>query len=176
MGRALDLALGLPLFVLACPVIALAAVCVRLGSAGPGLFSQSRVGRGGKTFRCHKIRTMHVGTGTLPTHQVDAAAITPLGRLLRASKIDELPQLWNVLAGEMSLVGPRPCLPVQDELIAWRSRLGVDALRPGITGLAQIRGIDMSDPRACAEADAEYLRERSAGLDLRILARTLARR
>jgi len=118
---------------------------------------------------------MLVGTASLPTHQISGPAITPAGRVLRRTKIDELPQLWNVLIGNMSLVGPRPCLPTQDELISHRQRLGVYALKPGISGLAQIRGIDMSDPRVCAEADAEYLRTKSIGLDLRILLRTFIR-
>lgn len=115
---------------------------------------------------------MIVGVANVPTHQAAAAHVTALGKLLRQSKLDELPQLWNVLQGEMSLVGPRPCLPTQVELIDQRRRRGVLNIRPGITGLAQVRGIDMSDPVLLAEIDAEYLRIRSFAVDLKILFRT----
>jgi O-antigen biosynthesis protein WbqP len=119
---------------------------------------------------------MHQGTKSLPTHEVGEKAITKAGRTLRRLKLDELPQLWNVLKGEMSLVGPRPCLPTQGELIERRRELGVYALRPGITGLAQVRGIDMSDPNKCAAADAEYLKHRSLRLDAEIILKTLGGR
>ena len=112
---------------------------------------------------------MYAGTASLPTHQVAVGAVTPVGRILRRLKVDELPQLWNVLIGDMSLVGPRPCLPTQKDLIEHRQKLGVYVLRPGISGLAQIRGINMSDPSSCAKADAKYLNSRSLYLDLLIL-------
>ena len=175
MKRILDVAIALPLLVLMSPLILLAAIWIRSTSTGPALFSQLRVGRNQAPFRCHKLRTMYADTANQPTHEVAVSAVTPFGRLLRRCKFDELPQLWNVIEGSMSLVGPRPCLPVQDELIAHRERLGVFALRPGITGLAQVRGIDMSTPAALAEADAEYLAKRSLWLDLGILFRTLIR-
>jgi O-antigen biosynthesis protein WbqP len=173
MKRLFDLALALPLALLALPVILAAAAWIRLSSPGPAFFAQERVGRHEKPFRCLKLRTMRHGTLSLPTHEVGARAVTPAGRVLRRLKLDELPQLWNVAVGEMSLVGPRPCLPVQTELIERRRALGVHALRPGITGLAQARGIDMSDPGKCAEADAEYLRTRSLRMDIAIMLRTL---
>ena len=172
MNRAADIALSLPLLVLTSPVVAVAALAIRLTSEGPALFSQVRVGRGEVSFRCRKLRTMVVGTVSGATHEIPKSAVTPIGRILRKYKIDELPQLWNVLVGEMSLVGPRPCLPQQDKLVALRRKLEVYSIRPGITGLAQVRGIDMSHPAACAAADAEYLRTVSAGLDVRILLRT----
>lgn len=169
MTRAFDLVLSVPLALVACPLVAAAAIWIRLTSPGPVLFAQQRVGRHEKPFRCLKLRTMYEGTKSLPTHEVDGQAVTSAGRVLRRLKLDELPQLWNVITGEMSLVGPRPCLPTQKELIEHRRVLGVYELKPGITGLAQVEGIDMSDPRKCAEKDAEYLRIRSAGLDVRIL-------
>jgi O-antigen biosynthesis protein WbqP len=174
MKRVLDLALALPLALLAGPIVLAAAAWIRLTSPGPAIFAQQRIGRNGAPFRCLKLRTMHQGTRSLPTHEVGDDAVTPAGRTLRRLKLDELPQLWNVLRGEMSLVGPRPCLPTQTALIERRRELGVDALVPGITGLAQVAGIDMSDPDKCAGKDAEYLDNRSLGLDLRILLMTLA--
>jgi O-antigen biosynthesis protein WbqP len=172
MKRAFDLALSVPLALLACPLVAAAAIWIRLSSPGPALFVQERVGQHEKPFRCLKLRTMYEGTKSLPTHEVDGQAVTTAGRMLRRLKLDELPQLWNVIKGEMSLVGPRPCLLTQKELIEHRRALGVYELRPGITGLAQVEGIDMSDPKRCAEKDAEYLRIQSLGLDMRIIIET----
>lgn len=175
MKRGIDLALSAVGLLVAAPFVLAAMLAVRFSSPGPALFAQVRVGRDGALFKCLKLRTMYVGTPSVPTHQAAPASVTPLGRHLRRFKIDELPQLWNVLAGEMSLVGPRPCLPTQSLLIDERRRLGVFALRPGVTGLAQVRGIDMSDPARLAQVDAEYLRRASLRLDLLLLIRTFVR-
>lgn len=176
MERAFDIVgAAFGLLVAAIP-IAVLVLLIRRESEGPGIFSQQRVGREGRPFYCHKLRTMRSGTPNTPTHEVSAAQITPLGAVLRRTKLDELPQLWNVLRGEMSFVGPRPCLPSQTTLIEERQKRGVLSLRPGITGLAQINSIDMSDPVRLAEKDAEYLRTRSFGLDLTILFRTVFQR
>jgi O-antigen biosynthesis protein WbqP len=121
------------------------------------LFKQQRVGRNQVLFVLVKFRTMRPYTASVATHLADASAITPFGRFLRRTKLDELPQLWNVLWGEMSLVGPRPCLLNQQELIVHRRALGVFSARPGITGLAQIQGIDMSTPELLAKTDAQML-------------------
>lgn len=147
-------------------------IAIRTQSRGPGIFAQPRVGRHRKVFICLKFRTMAVGTLQTGTHQVAKTAVTPLGNVLRRTKVDELPQIWNILRNEISLVGPRPCLTVQDELIAERDRHGVFAAKPGITGLAQVNNIDMSDPRRLAEWDARYLATRSLLLDFKILLRT----
>ncbi len=124
---------------------------------GSPLFRQLRVGRYQQPFVLIKFRTMAADTQSVATHLVDSAAVTRLGRFLRRTKLDELPQLWNVLRGHMSLVGPRPCLPNQKELITERAALDVFNVRPGITGLAQISGIDMSTPRLLAETDARMV-------------------
>ncbi len=108
-------------------------------------------------FLLVKFRTMRPDTASVATHLAQASSITRLGRFLRRTKLDELPQLWNVLKGEMSLVGPRPCLVSQVELIAAREARGVFAVRPGITGLAQVNGIDMSDPERLAKMDSEMI-------------------
>ena len=126
-------------------------------STGSPLFYQTRVGSNQQPFVLVKFRTMLPDTASVATHLVNPQTITPLGRLLRSTKLDELPQLWNVLKGEMSLVGPRPCLFSQNELIAERAARGVFAVRPGITGLAQIKGIDMSTPKLLAQTDAEMI-------------------
>jgi len=173
--RAFDLVIAASMLVATSPVLLIAMLAVKASSPGPALFSQVRVGQGGTPFRCHKLRTMHQGTPSLPTHEAPANSVTAVGKVLRGTKIDELPQLWNVLKGEMSLVGPRPCLPTQTELIGHRKALGVLQAFPGITGLAQVRGIDMSDPKLCAETDAEYLKTASIGLDIRILIGTIYR-
>ena len=173
MKRWLDVLLALPLLVLSSPVMVIAAVCISLTSRGPAIFSQVRVGQNAAPFRCHKLRTMFEGTRNAPTHEAPPGSITPVGAILRRCKIDELPQLWNVLKGEMSLVGPRPCLQSQRRLVKLREERGVYAIPPGITGLAQIRKIDMADPVACADADAEYLRTATPWLDAWILFRTI---
>ncbi len=128
-----------------------------LFDTGKPLFIQERLGKNKKMFRLIKFRTMHCGTASLGTHEVSANAVTKWGAFLRKSKLDELPQLWNVLWGQMSLVGPRPCLKVQDTLTKEREKYQVFAVRPGITGLAQINEIDMSTPSLLAEIDAKMI-------------------
>lgn len=124
---------------------------------GSPIFCQKRVGRGKKPFTLVKFRTMKPDTASVASHLASTASITKLGRFLRKTKLDELPQLWNVLKGEMSLVGPRPNLFNQEELIAERDSLGVYDVRPGITGLAQVNEIDMSTPKLLAETDARMI-------------------
>ncbi len=131
---------------------------IGLWDTGSPLFLQQRVGRNQEPFVLVKFRTMRTDTVSVATHLADASAITPVGWFLRRTKLDELPQLWNVLIGEMSLVGPRPCLFNQKELMAERALRGVFDVRPGITGLAQVEGIDMSTPRLLAETDAQLIK------------------
>ena len=128
---------------------------------GSPLFRQQRMGREEKLFTLIKFRTMRPDTVQIATHLANASAVTALGKILRKIKVDELPQLWNVIKGEMSLVGPRPCLKNQTELIRARQKLGVFSVRPGITGLSQIRGIDMSEPDLLARMDAEMIKNMS---------------
>ena len=142
---------------LVCSLVLLIIFLVGLFDTGSPLYAQVRVGRGKKSFTLKKFRTMSIDTASVATHLVSSSSITKLGGFLRRTKLDELPQLWNVLRGEMSLVGPRPCLPNQTELIAEREKLGVFDVRPGITGLAQISGIDMSTPKLLAETDAAMI-------------------
>lgn len=132
---------------------------IGLFDTGSPIFRQERVGRDQKPFTLVKFRTMRPDTASVASHLADASAITPLGAFLRRTKLDELPQLWNVLKGEMSLVGPRPCLFNQTELINERATRAVFGSRPGITGLAQVNKIDMSTPKLLAETDARMLQE-----------------
>ncbi|KWV59481.1 lipid carrier--UDP-N-acetylgalactosaminyltransferase [Bradyrhizobium macuxiense] len=173
MKRVVDVMICALLLLFLWPVLLIVATAIRFESAGPAIFRQNRVGRNGCEFVCFKFRTMFFGTGDIPTHQVSASAVTTLGAYLRRFKVDELPQLFNVLAGDMSLVGPRPCLPSQVELVQERRRLGVLKVRPGITGLAQVKGIDMSNPNRLAEIDAHYVRTQSFLGDLKLLWATL---
>lgn len=132
-------------------------VVIGLFDTGSPIFRQVRVGRQQKPFTLVKFRTMRKDTAHVASHLASASAITPFGGFLRKTKLDELPQLWNVLWGDMSLVGPRPCLFNQQELIAEREKRGVLKVRPGITGLAQVNEIDMSTPVLLAETDAKMI-------------------
>jgi O-antigen biosynthesis protein WbqP len=173
MKRAFDF-LACALFLLFCwPILLIVIIAIRLQSPGPAIFVQVRVGRDERPFACYKLRSMYSGTANLPTHEVKASSVTALGEHLRRFKIDELPQIWNVLVGDMSLVGPRPCLPSQTDLVEARRQLGVFEVRPGITGLAQVNGIDMSDAKRLAELDAQYVRTQSLMGDFRLIIATL---
>ena len=153
-------------------VLLTAWIAVRRDSPGPGIFGQPRIGRYGKVFTCWKFRTMQVGTTQAGTHEVSASAVTKVGAFLRRTKIDELPQVWNILRGEIALIGPRPCLPVQTQLIEARQHRGVLDVLPGISGLAQVEGIDMSDPLRLARRDADYVALRGVLPDIRLILRT----
>ncbi len=174
LKRAFDVVAAFSGLAVLWPVMLVAAIAVRRGSSGPAIFVQPRLGQGEKLFDCYKLRTMYFDTGHWPTHEVGASSITPAGRLLRWTKIDELPQLFNVIRGDMSLVGPRPCLPTQSQLIDDRRREGVFKVRPGITGLAQTMGVDMSDPAKLARLDGIYANEYGFLDDMRILIATLS--
>ena len=158
MIRFLDVCLATIGLLVALPLLVTIAL-VGLFDTGSPLFLQQRVGRFQKPFTLIKVRTMKKGTESVATHLARSTDITPFGRFLRQTKLDELPQLWNVLVGQMSLVGPRPCLPGQRRLILERDSRGVFDSRPGITGLAQVKHIDMSTPVLLSETDQEMLRQ-----------------
>jgi O-antigen biosynthesis protein WbqP len=158
MLRIFDFLFSLLGLILGGPVL-LVIYVIGLFDTGVPIFRQERLGLGQKTFTLVKFRTMRTDTASVASHLADASSITTLGAFLRRTKLDELPQLWNVLNGEMSLVGPRPCLPNQTELINERASLAVFNARPGITGLAQVNNIDMSTPKLLAETDARMLQE-----------------
>lgn len=172
MTRLLDIFFATFGLIVGFPILLILALVGWLDIRSP-LFRQTRVGRNQLPFTLIKFRTMRVGTASVATHLANSSAITPFGHFLRRTKLDELPQLWNVLWGEMSLVGPRPCLPNQYELIAAREVLGVFNARPGITGLAQIQGIDMSTPEKLAQVDAEMLQTLSLKAYFRYILQTI---
>jgi lipopolysaccharide/colanic/teichoic acid biosynthesis glycosyltransferase len=149
---------------------------IGLIDTGSPLFRQERVGRHSRPFTLVKFRTMRVDTASVASHLASSTSITRFGHFLRRTKLDELPQLWNVLKGEMSLVGPRPCLFNQEELIEERRTRGVLDARPGITGLAQVNEIDMSTPVLLAETDARMLDSLSVGDYFKYIFMTVAGR
>ena len=168
--RGADVVLSLLALICLSPVYLLVALAVKLTSPGPVLFRQKRVGRGGRLFTIYKFRTMRTDTPRdTATHllQDPARYITRVGAFLRRSSLDELPQFFNVLKGDMSIVGPRPALYNQDDLIAAREKAGVDAVRPGITGLAQINGRDELPIPVKVRYDREYVENLSLKMDAR---------
>ena len=177
MKRAFDLVLALmAAAVLAIPVL-LVALAVRLTSPGPALYWSDRVGQGNRIFKMPKFRSMRVGTPAVATHLLanPQAHLTPIGSFLRKSSLDELPQLWSILVGDMSFVGPRPALFNQHDLIALRTQSGVHELVPGLTGWAQINGRDELPIPAKVRLDVEYLERQSLGFDLWILWQTFVK-
>jgi len=174
LNRAADVVVAGSALIVASPVLALAALAVKLTSPGPALFRQTRVGKNGYDFELLKLRTMVVGAETqgagLAVNRGDPR-ITPVGRLLRRLSLDELPQLWNVLRGDMSIIGPRPTLRYQVERYTQRQRRRLE-VRPGITGWAQVHGRAKVPWEERIELDVWYVEHRSLSLDLRILAKT----
>jgi len=169
--RSFDVLLSiLAALVLVLPVVVIA-LLVRLTSPGPALYWSDRVGKGNRVFRMPKFRSMRVDTPAVATHllQNPDTYLTPIGSFLRRSSLDELPQLWNILKGEMSFVGPRPALFNQDDLIALRTKYAVHEILPGLTGWAQVNGRDELPIPEKVKLDAEYLRRQSLGFDVSIL-------
>ena len=177
MKRLFDLSLAVLLGLVALPLMLVLALLIKLTSPGPVMHWSDRVGRGNTLFRMPKLRTMRVGTPAVATHLLTdpQARLTPVGGFLRQSSLDELPQLWSILRGDMSFVGPRPALFNQHDLIALRTDAGVDRLLPGLTGWAQIHGRDELAVPDKVALEIEYLRRRSFALDLHIMAMTAIR-
>ena len=171
--RLIDIILSFLGLLLLSPLMGLLYILGWIDTRSP-LFRQVRVGRLQRPFVLVKFRTMLPSTPDVATHLANSSDITRFGALLRRTKLDELPQLWNVLCGDMSLVGPRPCLLSQHELIEARAVYGVFLVRPGITGLAQINGIDMSTPELLARTDAEMITDLNFLNYVKIILFTLA--
>lgn len=174
MKRLVDLVLaGATAIALLVPILVVA-VLVRLTSSGPALYWSDRVGRHNQLFKMPKFRTMRVGTPVVATHLLTEAAthLTPIGGLLRRTSLDELPQLWSILRGDMSIVGPRPALFNQDDLIMLRTKAGVHELTPGLTGWAQINGRDELAIPDKVKLDVEYMHRACVWFDIRIIVLT----
>lgn len=171
MKRLFDIGLALCAGALLLVPLVLTALAVRCTSCGPALYWSDRVGRHNRIFKMPKFRSMRVDTPAVATHLLDnpSAYLTPIGSLLRKSSLDELPQLWSILRGDMSFVGPRPALFNQDDLIALRTTAGVHTLVPGLTGWAQVNGRDELEIPLKVKLDAEYLHRRSLDFDVWIL-------
>jgi len=171
MKRTFDLLLGVAILVLLVAPLLLISIAVRLSSKGPALYWSDRIGKNNKIFKMPKFRSMRIDTHAVATHLLNNpdSYLSPIGGFLRRSSLDELPQLFSVLKGDMSFVGPRPALYNQDDLIALRTEKGVDKLLPGITGWAQVNGRDeLSIPDKVA-LDVEYLNRQSFWFDVKIL-------
>ena len=171
MKRCFDIAFVLVLGCILLPVAIVVAVAVWLTDYGPALYWSDRVGRNETIFKMPKFRTMRMNTPQLATHKMNDPGqwLTPTGPFLRRSSLDEIPQLWSILVGEMSVIGPRPALFNQDDLIALRREAGVNALRPGLTGWAQVNGRDTLPILEKVKLDGYYVRNRGFRLDCRIL-------
>jgi O-antigen biosynthesis protein WbqP len=174
MKRLFDLVSALSIAILLAIPIFVIAIVVRFTSPGPALYWSERVGRYNIVFRMPKFRTMQIGTPIIATHLLSDSSqyLTPVGSFLRKSSLDELPQLWSILVGDMSFVGPRPALFNQDDLIALRTQYGVDKLVPGLTGWAQVNGRDELSILDKVQYEVEYLQKQSFGLDIKILGLT----
>ena len=173
MIRFFDFVFSLAGLILGFPVLVFL-ILIGLFDTGSPIFRQERVGRDKKPFTLVKFRTMNLGTASVASHFASSSSITHFGHFLRRSKLDELPQLWNVLKGDMSLVGPRPGLFNQDDLMVARDNLGVFNVRPGITGLSQVNEIDMSTPELLAESDAKMIAEMSVSNYFKYIFQTVA--
>jgi O-antigen biosynthesis protein WbqP len=174
MKRLFDLCLAVFVSFLLLPLILAVALMVRLTSAGPALYWSDRVGRYNQLFKMPKFRTMRVNTPAVATHLLadPKQYLTPIGSFLRKSSLDELPQLWSILNGDMSFVGPRPALFNQDDLVALRTQYGVDQILPGLTGWAQVNGRDELPIPLKVKLDVAYMNDQSFLFDLKILALT----
>lgn len=170
--RVLDVVFSLAALLIGLPVLLVLMLFGWMDTGSP-IYRQERVGRDQKHFTVLKFRTMRVEAPSVASQHADPSLVTRYGKVLRRTKLDELPQFWNVLKGDMSIVGPRPCLPNQIELIEARSRLGVFRARPGITGLAQLKGIDMSTPLKLAQSDASMVGTLTVTAYCRMIALTL---
>lgn len=174
--RFFDIVFSFFMLLVLSPLLIVVALIIKLDSEGPILFTQQRIGINSLPFKIYKFRTMHIDSPTdVPTSEVETPEIyvTRAGNFLRKSSIDELPQLWNILVGEMSFIGPRPVIPVETNLINLRKQLGADKILPGVTGLAQIKGRDDLPYIEKAQYDAQYCHNLSFSEDLMIILKTI---
>ena len=174
MKRIFDCSISIVALIIFLPVVCPVFLLIKATSRGPVLYWSDRVGKLNRIFKMPKFRTMQVGTPAVPTHLLSDSGqyLTPVGSFLRKSSLDELPQLWSILVGDMSFVGPRPALFNQDDLIALRTQYGVDKLVPGLTGWAQVNGRDELSIPVKVQYEVEYLQKQSFWFDMKILGLT----
>ena len=170
--RSFDILISICGLVVAAPILLVIAVIVKLQDGGPIIFVQKRVGRGGKLFNFYKFRSMPVNTVNAPSSEIGKIKITPFGRFLRRISVDELPQMYNILIGDMSFIGPRPPIPSQIDLIELRRENTSLNIRPGLTGWAQVNSYDSMPVAVKAAFDGEYARNISLGMDVKVIVRT----
>lgn len=170
--RVFDVLAASAAIVLLSPVIALTAAAIRLGDRGPALFIQVRAGRNGASFPIYKFRSMAVGTANIPSGELSTPTLTRVGKVIRRTNIDELPQLFNIVKGDMAVVGPRPPLPSQDDVVEARRANGALRLRPGLTGWAQVNSYDGMAPLDKVRFDGEYAADVNFRRDIGIILRT----
>ena len=177
MKRVFDLTLAMAIGAILWPWVMCVGICVRATSPGPAIYWSDRVGQRNRIFKMPKFRTMRVDTPAVATHLLadPDKLLTPIGSFLRRSSLDELPQLWSILKGDMSFVGPRPALFNQYDLISLRTQCGVDALVPGLTGWAQVNGRDALSIPDKVQFDMQYLQKRSFLMDMKILYMTFVK-
>ena len=168
-----DIALAVLLLLLLLPVYALLVLIIKLQDGGPAIFKQKRVGKNGQEFLFYKFRSMPVSTPNVESRETQKLQITPFGKFIRRTNLDELPQFFNVLKGDMSFIGPRPPIPAQKELVEMRRANGALALQPGLTGWAQVNAYDAMAPEQKAAFDGDYAKRLSLVLDLLILVETV---
>lgn len=174
LKRILDILLALLALILLAPVMLIVAIWIYLEDRGPVFFTQERVGKGGRAFSFIKFRSMPVGSGNVESAKAKKLPVTGVGKIIRRTNIDELPQLINILKGDMSIVGPRPAIPSQERLLVLRRKNGADDIAPGLTGLAQINAYDGMPENEKARWDGEYASTVSFLTDLKVVARTFA--
>ena len=170
--RTLDIALGASALAILSPIVAVTAIAIKLEDGGPAIFRQQRVGADGRMFTMLKFRSMPESTPHVPSGAIGSVKITRTGAIIRRLNVDELPQLLNIIRGDMSIVGPRPALGTQFDVIAERTRNGAFALRPGLTGLAQVNSYDGMPPVEKARLDGQYARHVTLAHDIRIIMST----
>lgn len=173
LKRLLDIFCSLLALILLFPLLLTIAMLIKIFDPGPVFFSQSRVGKDEKSFNFYKFRSMPVNTGDIPSDKVGSVKLTLVGKIIRRTNVDELPQLFNIIKGDMSIVGPRPPIPSQKELICARKRNGAIKLKPGLTGLAQVNSFDYMTSRQKADFDGEYYKNLSFFLDVKIVLNTI---
>ena len=171
--KSIDIFFSLLILIFFCWLILIISLLIKISSNGSIIFAHERVGKNNVIFNCYKFRTMKLNTKVAATHKVSSEQVTFIGKILRKTKLDEIPQVINVLKGDMSFIGPRPCLPLLKDIVKLREKYKINTILPGITGLAQVNGIDMSNPNKLIKTELQYFKLRSILSEIKIIILTL---